>query len=205
MPSSRRQRRQPRSRRVGEIGQKPAWHRALPGPKPAARKSCGFSLLELLIYIAISTLIVTAVLATFFSINRGRGQIEARNEVTSNLRFAIEKISQDLKAASAVGTPAAAGNSTSSLSMTVDGTAVNYCVASNVLRRQTGGACDGSSPAISSGEVIAENINFSRIENTNAVLSQTVINIEISLTMHFNSSNPDWQYTGSKKTTISLR
>lgn len=165
----------------------------------------GFSLLELLIYVAIIAIVTLFIAGIFLILNKSRGQIEARNEVNSNLRFAIEKISQDIKAASNVSAPASAGATSTSLQIAVSGSNVIYCVADAKLRRQVNGSCDASSEKITDNSVKIESLIFTRLENTNAVLNKTVVSIGISLSAAYNSTSTDWQYSASKKTTISLR
>lgn len=165
----------------------------------------GFSLLELLIYIAILSLITLVIGNAFVSFNRSRGQVEARSEVNTALRFAIEKMAQDIHAASSATTPATAGATSSTLVLSVSGTTVSYCVVNSQLLRDTSGGCSGSGEAMTSTTVTVATPTFTRIENTNTVLSKTFVSIEINLTASYNTSNPDWQYTESKKTTVALR
>lgn len=165
----------------------------------------GFSLLELLLYIAILSVITLIFANIFLSLNKGRGKTEARSEVNSTLRFGLEKITQDLKLASAVTSPASTTTPANTLTMTISGTSVTYCVSSDRLRRQAGGACNDSSEAITSDQVLVLTPTFTRRENANSILNKTVVNIEISLSANYNSSSPDWQYSASKKTSVSLR
>jgi len=160
--------------------------------------------MELLIYIGLLSVIVAMVGAIFISINKGRGQAEAKMEVNSALNFATEKISQDIHSASAVTTPASGNSET--LAITVSGTATTYCVVDGKLHRQTGGGeCNASSPALTSDLVTIAAPTFTRLENTNITLSKTIVSVEMTLTASYNSTSPDWQYSETKKTTASLR
>lgn len=165
-----------------------------------------FSLVELLIYISLISVISLVISTAFITFSRGRGQVEAKGEVNSNLNFAIEKISQDLRLASAVTTPLTAGSTSSgTLVATVSGSTITYCIVSNQLRRQAGaGSCDSNSPTITSPNVIISAANFTRLENTNSVLSKTMVSIEADLQASYNSTSPDWQYSEQKETTVIL-
>lgn len=165
----------------------------------------GFTLLELLIYVAISSIVIMVIAQSLFTLNRGRGAVEARSEVEASLRFAFEKIAQDIRSASGVVTPALVGESSSSLELIVSGASVYYCVQGGELRRESGVPCSPSSGTISGNRVVVDSASFTRIENTNAVLSRTAISVAIEITMSYNSASPDWDYTETKKTTISLR
>jgi len=65
----------------------------------------GMSLLELLIYIAILSGLMVVISDAFIMLAKGRGQAEARSEVNSAVRFAAERIKQDVKNAGAISTP----------------------------------------------------------------------------------------------------
>ncbi len=173
-------------------------------PQSSAQK--GFSLLEFLIYIAVLSVVAMVVASMFLSINRGRGQVETVNEVNSNLRFAAEKISQDLRLASSVSIPALAGATSTTITATVSGSGLTYCVSGGKLRRQVGaGACNDSSEAITNDSVIVDSLVSTRLENTNPILAKTVVSVEVDISVSYNSASPDKQYSGRKKTTISLR
>ena len=162
----------------------------------------GFTLLELLIYVAILAVLMVGIASAFISFNRGRGQVEARSEVNSNLQFAIEKISHDLKFASSVTTPAAAGASSNTLVLVLDGSNITYNVSSGQLKRQV----NSETPeTITSDKVTVATPTFTRLENTNTVLPKTVISIETNISVTYNSESPDYQYSESKKTTTALR
>lgn len=165
----------------------------------------GFSLFELLVYIAVLSVVSLTIVGIFIYITKGRGQSESKSEVNSNLRFAVEKITQDLRYASSVATPATASASSTTLVFDSGGSTITYCVAEGALRRQIGGSCDQNSATITSEAVTISGPVFTRFENTNAVLGKTVVSIKINLTASYNSTSPDWDYTETKTTTMSLR
>jgi type II secretory pathway pseudopilin PulG len=79
-------------------------------------RSDGFSLLELLVYMALLAIVMLFIGNIFIGINTGRGKGEAQVEVNSNLRFAFQKIEADLRAATSVTTPASGSGSGASIS-----------------------------------------------------------------------------------------
>jgi Tfp pilus assembly protein PilV len=166
----------------------------------------GFSLLELLIYIAVIVVIMTVLTSILIAINRSSSNSNAQSEVGANLRFAAEKISSDIRAATAVGTPATAGASGATLSMTVSGGTVIYCVVSGQLYREaTTGTCNATSVAITSPSVTVAAPTFLRLENTNTILSKTIISIQLTLAVSNSSSSPEGQFSLTKRVTTSLR
>jgi type II secretory pathway pseudopilin PulG len=177
--------------------------------------SLGFTLLELIIYITILALLSLAIAGVFTSVIRGQSLAEVQIDVNSNLRFAIERMSQDIRAASAVATPATpGGTAANTLVMTVSGTTITYCVAGNQLRRLSGaGTCDTNTDAITTDTVSVSTPTcptsciFTRLENlTGAPLNVTVISIKIDLTISNTiGSSSEKQFSSNKKTTVSLK
>lgn len=162
--------------------------------------------MELLIYIGILAIVTVALVGVFFSLNRGWGQIIARSEVNSNMRFALEKILQDLHAASSVTTPASAGSTTSALDVAIGGVSTKYCVISGQLKREVGaGACGAGSTLVTTDTVNVTGITFKRLENTNVTFGATTVTVEVIVDISYAGTNPERQYSESKKTTISLR
>ena len=169
--------------------------------KTLKSKNQGFSLLELLLYIAILSVISVVLATAFISLNKGRAQAEARIEVNSNIRFVVERITQDINDASSVTLPIL-GSPSSSLSLIVGGQSVVYSVSSGVLQRTFG---TNPSESITSSSVIADPPTFTMIQNFNSVLVATTTNIQTILNIKYNSASPDWNYSTNIKSSASLR
>ena len=165
----------------------------------------GFTLLELLIYIAITSLVMLSVIQGLIILNRGRGVVSARSEVLANIRFAIEKMSQDIKKSTNISIPETAGATSGTVEITVSDSTVRYCVVSSQLYRSVNNLCDETGELVTDPISAVDSLAFTRLENTNAVLAKTTVSIEISLAMSYKSASPDWQYSGSSKTTVSVR
>ena len=99
--------------------------------------SRGFSLLELLIYMAILSIMSVILSASFLSLTKGRAKSESRTEVNSNLRFAMERIVQDINAASAVSAPDP-GAASSTLQLSLSGSTTTWRVITGQLQRTVG-------------------------------------------------------------------
>jgi len=165
--------------------------------------------MEMLIYLGVMVGLVAVITNIFLVLGRGRGTVIAQGEVHRSMRFAAERIGQDLRSATSVTTPSLTGdvNSTATLVLAHpdDGT-VTFCVVADVLLRATSGAaCDGNAAALTPAAVVAAAPVFTRWENTNSDLMVTVVSIEFDLSMDYNSMSPDFQYSESKTTTVALR
>lgn len=161
----------------------------------------GFTLIELLIYVAILSVMSVVVADTFLTLNKGRGNIEAKSEVNSNFNFAIEKIKRDLTVSGALNFPAVAGASAPTLDLTIAGDNVKYAVLDYRLTRQVNAQLP---EPLTSDKVKITDLNFLRLENVNAVLNKKRVSVEISIAGAYNSASPDWQYAQDQKTTVDL-
>lgn len=164
-------------------------------------QSRGTSLLELLIYVAILAGLMVIVTDAFTSLSKGRGQSQAKSEVNAAIRFATEKIRQDLKGATVVTTPIL-GTASSTLNLTGTSTVVIYDVSAGQLRRKEGA---GAYVAVTGSNIIAGAPTFTRLENRSTDLGATTTAIQIAMSMSYNSSSTDWRYSDSLRTTVTLR
>jgi len=159
----------------------------------------GFSLLELILYIAILSIMSVVLTASFLALTQGRTRSESRTEVNSNLRFAMDKITQDITNATFVTTPVSGTSAT--LTVTA-GSTVAYSVVSGVLERSVDG---GAGQAITGSKVSVDAPVFTRADNYNSVLQATTTSVQISLTVRSKQTSPEGIYAATLKSTASLR
>ena len=168
--------------------------------KQKIAKSFGFSLLELLIYISILSILVVIISNTFISLSKSQGQSQARSEVDRDVGFATELIKQDLKNASVVSIPATVGTSPT-LTITRAGVVIVYDVLNGVLRRKEGLL---TTVNVTSPNTIVSTPVFTRIENTNTVFGKTQVTIKVNMTFSYNSTSSNWIYSTDLQTAVSL-
>jgi Tfp pilus assembly protein PilW len=163
--------------------------------------SHGFSLLELLVYMAILAGFLIVIVNLFFIISTSSAKEEARAEVRQNLRFAIEQIKADIRfsgAAIVINAPTS-GGAGNTLNFTIGGTTTDFSVASGVLQRTRGAVTQN----ITTDKVAVSVANsiFTRIDNVGAKPT-----IQIVLTMSYNDNGrPDYKFFESVQTTVSVR
>ncbi len=104
-------------------------------PTPVLKANRGFTLVELMISATLGGFILTAVLTTFLFLGRSGANVQNYSDMEAQARRALEFFAQDTRQASAI-----TWNSTTSITLTVDGVATNYSFASGTFSRQiTGG------------------------------------------------------------------
>lgn len=137
--------------------------------------------------------------ASFLALTQGRTRSESRTEVNSNLRFAMDKITQDITNATLVTTPTSGTSATLTVAA---GNSIAYSVALGVLQRSVDG---GAGQAITGSTVSVDTPIFTRADNYNPVLNATTTSIQIQLTVRSRSASPEGTYAATLKSTASLR
>jgi Tfp pilus assembly protein PilW len=172
------------------------------------KKKCtytrGTSLLELLIYLAIFSLMAVFLSAMFLTIARSRAVANARFEVQENLRFAVERIRQTVYDASIVDTSGACP--TNVLSAGNGLATTTFQVTNGVLEMREGDA--GVFYPLTSSLVSATVPNtasdclFKKISNAAPAKST----VQIRLKVEYNDlGRAELKWSDSARTTIVLR
>lgn len=168
-------------------------------------KQSGFSLLELIIYIAVISVISGIFVAILFNLNLSSTKSTTETEVQQNLRNAMQSISQTIRSAQYINTPTV-GNSGATLIAVVNGQNVEYSLGSTAsstasLKRVTGTNTD----FISSDKIMVTHLNFTTMENsastTNGTITATATSTRFSITMQYNSTNAQFFYQQSATST----
>jgi len=164
-------------------------------------KKFGFTLIELTIYMAVLSIITVVVADSFLALNKGRSGVQAKSELDSNFRFAVEKMKRDVASADTLVVPGTTAASTTSLSLTIASSSVVYTLSNNRVTRQI-----DAQPFeyITSDTVKINSLYFNRLENINPVLNKKRISVEINIFGAYNSTSPDWQYSQNDKTSVDL-
>lgn len=163
--------------------------------------SRGVSLLELLIYIAIVSVMMIVISSAFISITTSSRNVELRSGVNSSIRFAMDKIVKDIKGATTLNVPATMNATTSTLSLVVSGNTILYDVSSGSLRRSVG----GTPYTITPNTVTVTGVEFKRLESYNTVLQATTTSVRTTITMSSSALTGSYGYVDSMTTTTTMR
>lgn len=161
----------------------------------------GFSLLELLIYMAILAGFLVVLVNLFFIISASSGREEARAEVQQNLRFASQQITADIRSATAITEPIA-GSGGNTLNITIGGAATVYSISASGILQKTRGA-------------VTENITTDKVSVASPALAPFVFTrdslglrptVQIILEMSYNDNGrADFKFSDKVQTTVSLK
>lgn len=158
----------------------------------------GFSLLELLIYMAILSSLLIIIVNLFFMISSNSAKEEAKIEVQQNLQFAANEITSQMNnydTGISITTPANSGDAGNILEINIDGANIKYDVSSGIFRKTI-----GISPAenITSNDVI--------VSSTNPIFKRIGSTIQVNLKISYNDGGrPSYKYSREIKTTISAK
>ena len=159
----------------------------------------GFSLLELIIYLAITIVVMVVLAESVVVMLRVRERNLANREVQQNLRFVMARIERALTQATAVtGTYPA-----NTLTLTIGGDTTTFRIASNVLQIQEGAAgsfLDLTTSKVTAGP-IATNI-FTKISNPSPAKDSIQVQLKID---YVTGGKTALTATASAQTTVELR
>ena len=170
--------------------------------EPRSQKfASGFSLMELIVYIALLGGLSVFVAGAFISVNQGSSKAQARYAVDSNIRYVLNSIDQDVKDANDIESPIV--NFTSStLTLQIGPDEVIYSLSGGRLRRSINGAT--SNINITSDDVTVSSISFRLFENLNIPILKNAINLNTSITIAYDTSSPDYAFQATLSRTSFL-
>ena len=163
----------------------------------------GFTLMEILVYIGIFTIVMTYIIGFSLEIVRNRIKNEAMQAVEENARFALGRMVQELKEASSVNTGASVfGVHPGVLTLVMPQAWKNptvYDVVGGKLRLTYG----TNDPVF----VTSENLNVKKLKFYNYSVPGYPQNIKIDLTLEYINPEHSAEYSAetSMTTTVTLR
>lgn len=164
-------------------------------------KQKGFTLIEFIIYGTLVTIIIGVIVLTSVNVMGARARITAREEVSHNARFALDKIMYEIRRAESITSPEP-GLSASSLGL-VDGEGdsrvFNLDSEGKVLQMTIG---SGTPVSLTSESVVLSNLQF-----TNVSYEDTPGTIRIEMTVAFANplERPEWNFARTFYSTENVR
>jgi len=160
----------------------------------------GFTLIELLIYTAIISLVLVSITGFFWNIASGNIKENSYQEVQQNGRFAMTKITQEIKKAIGINNPVP-GSSANSLSLTMPEPNLNptiFDVSEGKLRITQGASVPIE---LTTDQVLVSNLQFTNLSYLN---TPGTIRIEMTLENLNPSGKTEYKASIDLKTSVSL-
>ncbi len=148
-------------------------------------KNLGFTLIEFLIYIAVLAVVLIFTTGFLWDIVLGNVKEASWQEVQQNFRFALTKISQEIKKATGVNSPSSPGDSANSLYLimadpNLSPTVFDISDGKLIITKGTSGPYE-----LTSDQVTVTNLNFTNISYPG---TPGIIQIEMTIE-HINPGN----------------
>ncbi len=160
----------------------------------------GFSLLELIIYVAVFGVVVLAATNILVIVFEGRDSTNSRYEVLQNIRFSSEKIRQLIYDASSFTISGSCPFNT--LETTISGTTTTVAINNGILQTVSGGSVNNLTSDSVNATSSAGNCLFAKISNPAPAKST----LQFQFTISYNDNgNQQLKFSDSIKTTISQR
>lgn len=135
----------------------------------------GFTLVELLVYIGIFSILITVMAQIFSSIVDSQLDAETTTSVAQDGQYLYSRLIYDIHTAQLVASPSALGDSGPVLTLSKNGTSYTYKVNNHNLEVSTG----STSAALNSYDTEISNLQFQRIGN---VSGKHTIRISFTIT-----------------------
>ena len=160
----------------------------------------GFTLIEVLLYLAIVGIIIQGFITFILSITDINSKTYVTQEVQANTRMILGLISQKIRAADDILTPSE-GNSTSTLILDMPNPDpdLTFSITDGVLGMAEGAA---SSTPITSNKVNISNLTFTNLATAG---EKDNIRIEITAIDFKMGESKEFQYSQTLQTSVSLR
>ncbi len=186
------------------------------------KNNSGFSLLELLIYMAILSGFLMVIVNLFFSILGSAAREEARKEVQQNLQFAIQQISDDIRHQDNI-TSINANGDILDLSSGADPNKITlrFDASINILKKIQGDAgassCDGTDskckadcatldPNCKEESITSSKVSIGQSSPLNPIFRQIENTIQIILTISYNDNGRrDYKFSKKDQTSVLSR
>lgn len=164
----------------------------------------GFTLIELIIYIALVSIFISGAILFAWDIIYGRVKSGVQREVTQNLRLASKRLVYEIRNASGINSV-----STSTISLVMDDSDRNptvFDVSGGRLRIGYGssGGCPTTNPcSLTSDEVTVTNLAFTDLSSSGG----ESVNIQFTITLESNnpSGRQEWEKSQTYTTSVELR
>lgn len=162
-----------------------------PSPGESRPRVRGFTLVELLLYVALTGILLTSVSLTYYVVLRSRVKGETVSDVESVGRMALERMGSAIRNANAITSPTT-GSTQATLTLSVPDSAKNptvFSLSSGVLMIQEGA---GAAVALTPARITVGSLTFA---NYGASGTEGVIRTQFTLTRNTTSPRNEYQYS----------
>ena len=159
--------------------------------------SKGFTLIELMLYVAIASLMLSAIVFSVSLVLESRVRQQTVNEVEGQALTVMQFMARAIRDAKTISTPAI-GIGGSTLTITTSAGTVTFDVTNNVLQMSENGAVH----PLTNNRVVVSELTFT---NASRVDTPGIVRVSFTLTYKNPESRSEYDYTKTFYTSASLR
>ncbi len=155
----------------------------------------GFTLVELLLYMGIFSILLTVTLQMFGSVFEFQLESQAVSSVDVDGKFIVNRFNYDVSRASSITLPVTLGESSSALTVVVNSQSLTYSLSDGDINLNN--ASTGTTDQLNSVETTASNLSFTRLEgNAGKDLIQMSFTLTSEVTQRKGKEVRSFQTTG---------
>lgn len=166
------------------------------------KQESGFTLIELIVYMGLFTILITAMSIVFLSLLDQQSESESISAADQNGRYILARLANDIQRAQSVAIPATYGGQSSSLQISINSINYTYSLSGNNLQLTRS---DGIGPDNLNGyDAVISNLNFQRLGQAGGRDSvQVSFTVSSLTTRHTISETRTYQTTAGLRCTVS--
>ena len=162
----------------------------------------GFSLIEMILYIALTSIFITAAIGFALDVIYGRIKSEVQREVGSNLKFIANRINYEIRNASDINSVASDSISLANSDLSLNPTIINFTGGKITLGQGSTGSCPITSPCdLNSDNVEVTNLIFTDLSTSNT----SSVKFSLSITHDNPSNRKEWDRSGTYESSVQIR
>lgn len=160
-----------------------------------------FTLIELLLYVTISSLVILAITGFSWNLFLTRVRARTQQEVNQNLRLAADRISFEIRNATSINSVSASSISLNASESARTPTVIDLSGGQIRLGQGSSGSCPSTSPCpLTSNLVNVSNLSFTNLSSNSASL-----HLRFSFTLFKNNGRPEYHYNQTYTGSAELR
>lgn len=126
------------------------------------KKTLGFTLIELSLFMGLFMVIIGVLMSLFASIVQKQLEVQSVSAVEADSKFILSRLSYDIQRSDAIVIPSSLGDTTSSLVLSIDGDTYTYGLAGGIMGLTT----SAGTSALNSIRSTVSDVSFKRLGNT---------------------------------------
>jgi type II secretory pathway pseudopilin PulG len=161
----------------------------------------GFTLIELIIYIALFSMIVGSLVLFSWNIIYGGEKSKSQNAVEANMHYALERIQAEIRDSSGIGASTPTSITLTNLDGSRSPTVIDLSSGQIRIGFGSSGNCKSSTPC----PITDNTVNVSSLHFTNLSNGTISNNISVSITIDSTGGRKEYQYGTSAQTSAEIR